>query len=102
MPTFVGTISFPVIEGFFFKKPVIANTLILDNSFKDKLFHLNLNDHKCLEEILIYIKSNPEKVDFMVTNAYKFFNKIYDNQNSLHQLKNLIKEYNFYQQTWKS
>ena len=91
-----------MIEGFFFKRPVIANTAVLDDVYKDKLFNLNLNDYKCLEEILIYMKSNPKKVDSVIEDSYRFFNKIYENQDSLNQLKNLINEYNFYQQTWKN
>lgn len=102
VPTFVGTVSFPIIEGFFFKKPVIANIAVLDEVYKDKLFNLNLNDYKCLEEILIYMKSNPKKVDFVIEDSYRFFKKTYEYQDSLNQLKNLINEYNFYQQTWKN
>jgi hypothetical protein len=48
------------------------------------------------------MKSNHKKVDSVIEDSYRFFNKIYENQDSLNQLKNLINEYNFYQQTWKN
>ena len=102
IPSYVGTVTFPVIEGFFFKKPVISATDSLDNLYKNELFSINLKDHKSLKNTIIDMKANPEKIKSLVLNAHELFNKVYNDHNSVNQLEEIINEYNLYQKTWKN
>jgi glycosyltransferase involved in cell wall biosynthesis len=50
VPTYVGTVSFPLIEAFYFKKPIIANSVILDDLYKTKILNLDISHPDSLEK----------------------------------------------------
>ena len=101
VPSLVGTISFPILEGFFFQKPVICVTDNLDEIFKNNVISLNLNNPKTLEKALLYIQSNPEEIKSLISNAKFFFDKMYNDEKLTIELVKIIKKYHMFNQMWK-
>ena len=100
VPTFVGTISFPVIEAFYYKKPVICNSSILDDLYKDKILDLNINDINSLEKNLLFIKNNYPKIIDLVERNYIFYNDFYKLDNLVEKIENTISEYRYLAKRW--
>lgn len=101
VPTLVGSISFPVIEGFFFKKPVICNINNLDDEYKKNVFSLDITSPKSLDDVLNYISKNPKAVEFKVSEAKAFFDKLYDDKKLSNQYIDIINEFNNYKKMWE-
>ena len=101
VPTLVGSISFPVIEGFFFKKPVICNINNLDDEYKKYVFSLDIASAQSLDNILNYIKKNPNEVEFKVSEANTFFYELYDDKKLSNQYIEIINEFNNYRKMWE-
>ena len=100
VPTFVGTISFPVIEAFYYKKPVICNSSILDDLYKDKILDLNIDDINSLEKNLLFIKNNYKKISDLVERNYIFYNDFYKLNNLVEKIENIIVEYRYLAKRW--
>jgi len=101
VPTLVGTISFPILEGFFFQKPVICVTDNLDENFKKHVINLDLQNPKTLEKALVHIQSNPQEVRSLVSNSKFFFDEMYDDEKLTIELVKIIKKYYQFNQMWK-
>jgi len=100
VPTLVGTISFPILEGFYFKKPVLSGVDNLDQNFKDKVINLDLKNPDRLEEALIFMEKNPEQIRNIVLNSKTYFDETYSDENLTFKLLKIIKEYQYYRQMW--
>jgi len=101
VPTLVGSLSYPVIEGFFFKKPVICGVKNLDEEYKRFILPLDFEKPETLEKSIDYIKSNPDGVRLNLLNAKSFFDKHYDDEKLSNQYIKMISEFNYYNQMWK-
>ena len=101
VPTLVGSISFPVIEGFFFKKPVICNVSNLDDEYKKYVFSLDIVNPQSLNNILNYIKTSPKEIEFKVLEAKTFFDELYDEQKLSNQYIEIVNEFNNYKKMWE-
>ena len=101
VPTLVGTISFPILEGFFFQKPVICGTDNLDENFKKYVINLDLQNPKTLEKILVDMQSNPQEIRSLVSNSKFFFDEMYDDEKLTVELVKIIKKYYQFNQMWK-
>ncbi len=101
VPTLVGSISFPVIEGFFFQKPVLCDLKNLDEEYKKYILPLDLDNPESLETTINLIKSNPEEIRIKISEAKSFYNKNYDDEKLSKQYVKMIKEFNYYNKMWK-
>lgn len=100
VPTLVGTISFPILEGFYFKKPVLSGVNNLDHIFKDKVINLDLKNPDKLEEVLLFMEKNPEQINKIVINSKIYFDETYSDEKLTIKLLKIIKEYHYYKQMW--
>ncbi len=101
VPTLVGSISFPVIEGFFFKKPVICNINNLDDEYKKHVLSLDIANPQSLDNVLNYIKTSPKEIEFKVSEAKTFFDQLYDEQKLSNQYIEIVNEFNNYKKMWE-
>lgn len=101
VPTLVGSISFPVIEGFYFQKPVLCSLENLDEEYKKYIFPLNLKNPESLETAINFIKSDKEEIRLKILDAKSFFDKKYDDNKLSEQYVKMIKEFSYYNSMWK-
>ena len=101
VPTLVGSISFPVIEGFYFQKPVLCSLENLDEEYKKYVFPLNLKNPASLETAINFIKSDKEEIRLKILDAKSFFDKKYDDNKLSEQYVKMIKEFSYYNSMWK-
>lgn len=101
IPTLVGSISFPVIEGFFFQKPVICGVKNIDEEYKKYILPLDFEKPESLEISIDFIKDNPNEIRSKVLDAKSFFDKLYDDKKLSNQYIKMISEFNYYNKMWK-
>jgi glycosyltransferase involved in cell wall biosynthesis len=101
VPTYVGTVSFPVIEAFYFEKPIIANSVILDDLYKRKILKLDIDQPNSLETNLIFIKNNQDYISALLKSNYNFYKDYYLLDNQLNKLKDSIYSYYYLRQRWE-
>jgi|694.fasta_scaffold124286_3 glycosyltransferase involved in cell wall biosynthesis len=101
VPTYVGTVSFPLIEAFYFKKPIIANSVILDDLYKTKILNLDISHPDSLEKNLIFIKNNQDHVGTLLKSNYNFYKDYYLSDNQFNKLKDSISSYYYLKQRWE-
>ena len=90
IPTLVAPHTFPLYEAFYFKKPVIYNSKVLDDELKDKVIGLDVDNINDLDNALIKIKDQVFIENLTETN-YKYFKKTFDQENMIKMLGNILK-----------
>ena len=81
MPSLVGTHTFPLYEGFFFKKPLIYNSKNLDKKFLNNIINLNIDDLESLKKGITYL--NSKNINQMIENNFNLYKKNFSNINLL-------------------
>tara|TARA_B100000579_G_scaffold287073_1_gene238049 strand:+ start:18183 stop:19391 length:1209 start_codon:yes stop_codon:yes gene_type:complete len=99
--TFLGRISLPLLEAFYFKKPIFYSKDILDPEFEKRVVAFDLKNVEDLSSKLIDFMNNNQKFEKLITE-----NKYFYDQNCNYKLfKNnylkLISDFNFYLEKWK-
>ena len=89
VPTLVAPHTFPLYEAFYFKKPIIYNSSILDPELKDKVIGLDVKNTNHLEEIMIKLK-NKEFTKDLVKKNYDYFKKIFNENDMIEQLSRIL------------
>ena len=81
IPSLVGTHTFPLYEGFYFKKPLIYNSKNLDKKFLNNVIKLNIDDQESLKEGINYL--NTKNLNVMLENNFKLYKKNFSSINLL-------------------
>ena len=81
IPSLVGTHTFPLYEGFYFKKPLIYNSKNLDQKFRENVISLNTDDLKSLGKCINYI--NKKNLKSMIESNFALYQKNFLDINSL-------------------
>lgn len=81
VPSLVGTHTFPLYEGFFFKKPLIYNSKNLDKKFLNNIINLNIDDLESLIKGITYL--NSKNINQMIENNFNLYKKNFSNINLL-------------------
>ena len=81
VPSLVGTHTFPLYEGFFFKKPLIYNSKNLDKKFLNNIINLNIDDLESLKKGITYL--NSKNINQMIENNFNLYKKNFSNKNLL-------------------
>lgn len=81
VPSLVGTHTFPLYEGFFFKKPLIYNSKNLDKKFLNNIINLNTDDLESLKKGINYL--NTKNINQMLENNFNLYKKNFSNINLL-------------------
>ena len=99
-PSYVGSHSFPLWEGFYFKKPVIFNQYTLDSDLKKFVFQLDIHSTKSLTEKIDLINNSVETQN-IIDQSNKYYNSIFDEKYILKDIKKIINDYLDYSKKWK-
>tara|TARA_B100000795_G_C22786198_1_gene434737 strand:- start:86 stop:1279 length:1194 start_codon:yes stop_codon:yes gene_type:complete len=100
-PSYVGSHSFPLFEGFFYKKPVIYNKYTIDENLSDKIFKLDIEDINDLERILIDLDMNKNKTDIKIDSANKYFFEQFKESKIQNDIENILLGYEKFSKKWK-
>lgn len=91
IPTIVAPHTFPLYEAFYFRKPVIYNLGVLDNSLKKRVIGLDINDIASLENALRDVEDQNKTKDLIDSN-YKYFEEIFNEEKILKKLDIILKK----------
>ena len=91
IPTLVAPHTFPLYEAFFFRKPVIYNTKVLDESLKDKVISLNVDKIDDLDSALKKI-NDKDRIKKMTDLNYKYFQDIFGDNILEQKLNDILKK----------
>ena len=81
VPSLVGTHTFPLYEGFYFKKPLIYNSKNLDNKFLDTIINLDVDNLESLKKAINFLNKN--NVDQMLEDNFSLYKNNFSNMNLL-------------------
>ena len=99
MPTYVGRSSLPLRESFFFKLPVFYTLNLLDKSYSDYVYEIDINNPEDIaNKINKYINEgrDQEKLD----NAKKFLLKSSNEQLIIDSYKKILNDYKYISSRW--
>ena len=75
MPSLIGYSSLPLYEAFYYKKPVFYTLGLLDDSLKEFVTEINIENPENLAEEINNLENNIEKINKKKLNAYEYFIK---------------------------
>ncbi len=90
IPTLVAPHTFPLYEAFYFKKPIIYNSSVIDPELKDKVIGLDVKNTNHLQEIMIKLK-NKEFTKDLIKKNYDYFKKTFNENSMVEQLSRILK-----------
>ena len=90
-PSYIGSHSFPLYEGFYFNKPVFYNSSIISEELKKFVYLIDIKKKKSLlEKINVAIKFK-EKNKQLIKRSKKLYKKEFNEINLNKKLINLFK-----------
>ena len=75
MPSLIGYSSLPLYEAFHYKKPVFYTLGLLDESLKEFVTEIDIEDPENLAQEINNLEDNIDKINKKKMNAYEFFIK---------------------------
>ena len=90
IPTMVAPHTFPLYEAFFFRKPVIYNTKVLDPELKDKVIKLNINKTGDIKSIMQKVRDK-KFVKKIVKKNYDYYTDTFNKNKIITNLKKVLK-----------
>ena len=100
-PSYVGSHSFPLFEGFFYKKPVIYNKYTVDKNLSDKVFKLDIEDTDDLAKILDDLENDKKKVEDKINLAQKYFFETFKESKIQKDIEDILLGYEKFSKKWK-
>ena len=100
-PSYVGSHSFPLYEGFFYEKPVIYNKYSIDKNLENKILKLDINKIEDLDKILEYMESNENQIKDIILSGKKHFDDNFSERYILEKISKIIIEYKNFSKKWK-
>ena len=100
-PSYVGSHSFPLFEGFFYEKPVIYNKYSIDENLENKILKLDINKIEDLDKILEYMESNENQIKDIILSGKKHFDDNFSERYILEKISKIIIEYKNFSKKWK-
>ena len=90
MPTLVAPHTFPLYEAFYFKKPVIYNSSVLDKELHNRVIGLNVDRNEDMEDIIDILK-NKIYIKKMVEDNFSFYKSIFNEEKILNSLNYIFR-----------
>lgn len=87
IPTLVAPHTFPLYEAFFFRKPVIYNTNILDDDLRSKVIDLNVEKIEDLNRAIEKLKDR-DFIENLIRDNFNYYHTIFN----INKNKKLISE----------
>ena len=101
-PSYVGSHSFPLFEGFFYKKPVIYNKYTIDAELKSMVFQIDIEDKNDLNNILKSFIENKSDMINRLDNAKNYFEEKFNPNVIQDNIEKVLIEYEKFQKKWKN
>jgi len=101
-PSYVGSHSFPLFEGFFYKKPVIYNKYTIDKDLSDKVFNLDIEDTNDLAKILEDLDTNKKYTEDKIDVAQKYFFEEFKESKIQKDIEDILLGYEKFSKKWKN
>ena len=100
MPSLVGHTTIPMYEAFFFKKNIFYTKDLSDESLRNFLTEIDIEQIDSFIKNYNDIKNNKTLNDKKISEAKIFFDKFCDEKNIANNFKNVFKEYEYFKNTW--
>lgn len=100
-PSYVGSHSFPLFEGFFYRKPVIYNKYTIDKELSDKVFKLDIEDPSNLKKIIDELFINKKETDYKIDLAQNYFSEKFKDIKIQKEIENILLGYEKFSNKWK-
>ena len=102
MPTYVGRTSLPLIESFYFKKPIFYSKGILDKEIENFVYPFDLNNPNDLAlKIESFLKLGSKVKDENKQKAYEFFSESFNLSKSNKIIFDTIIKFKYLMGRWK-
>ena len=100
MPSLVGHTTIPMYEAFFFKKNIFYTKDLSDESLRNFLTEIDIEQIDSFIKNYNDIKNNKTLNDKKISEAKIFFDKFCDEKDIANNFKNVFKEYEYFKNTW--
>lgn len=99
--TYLGRISLPLLEAFYFEKPIFYSEGILDMEFEKKVYPFDLKSPLDLMSKLISFLEGKEGYAGFINSNKNYYNLNCTDKNFNENYLKIINEYEFYSGKWK-
>jgi len=99
--TYLGRLSLPLLEAFYFKKVVFYSKGVLDNKLEKKIHSFDLNNKEDLTNKLIDFINNKENFEKDLDNNRIYYNQNCSNISFESTYKKIFKQFEFYKNKWE-
>lgn len=100
MPTLVGPTTIPMYEAFYFKKNIFFTKDLSDNSVRDFIDEIDINDINSFTKKYYEVKNNKSKNQEKLTNAKIFIDKYCSDTLIANNFRMTFKEYEYFKSLW--
>ena len=101
MPTFIGHTTIPMYEAFFFKKNCFYTKGLSDNSVKNHLIEININNSKSFIDELKKIENDNKSNEIKIKDAKLFYDKHCDETIIVNNFEKVFSEYKKIRELWE-
>ena len=92
MPSLIGYSSLPLYEAFYFEKPVFYTKKLLDESLREFVNEIDINDVNSLANEIINFKKNKKKYEDKIKKAKIYFEKYLSDEKITNSYKKFFKK----------
>ncbi len=75
MPSLIGYSSLPLYEAFYYKKPIFYTLGLLDESLREFVTEIDIENPENLADEINNLEDNKEKINKKIINAHEYFIK---------------------------
>lgn len=99
--TYLGRLSLPLLEAFYFKKVIFYSKGVLDSKIEKKIHSFDLNNKEDLTNKLIDFINNKENFEKDLDDNQNFYNQNCSNISFESTYKKIFEEFEFYKNKWE-
>ncbi len=100
MPSYVGHTTIPMYEAFFFQKNIFYTKGLSDNSLKEHLTEIDINNTESFLGNLQRIEKDRKQNEIKLKNAYKFYHEHCDEEKVINNFQKVFAEYKKIRELW--
>ena len=100
MPSYVGHTTIPMYEAFFFKKNIFYTKGLSDNSVKNHLTEIDINNIESFFDNLNKIENDKENNESKLNAARIFYDKHCDEKIVINNFETVFNEYKKIRELW--
>ena len=100
MPSYIGHTTIPMYEAFFFKKNIFYTKGLSDNSVKNHLTEIDIDNIESFLDNLKIIENDKETNEIKLNAAKLFYDKHCDEKKVMSNFEKVFKEYKKIRDLW--